>query len=266
MLMKVAISFCFFLIFQSLVLGMDFKIPPKIEKKSRKIQSHFPDEQPQCSRPTGPYSAETLKKINDQGNYCWFPGVTVVAGVSAESLVFWERIQSALKTVPGLLEHFSPLPTSSYHMTAVNLYTERWDMPSGNWASFLSHNLPWFNGLHKEIESLGFHPKVKADLPLVSSIIYLPIHLEPTQNSKIHELSNKFGIQNRIPEELHITLGYQYKSMSDTYRRVLQHDVQETLKPLLASLASPFELNEPKLCYFNDMTAFIPWAAESNPF
>jgi hypothetical protein len=83
---------------------------------------------------------------------------------------------------------------------------------------------------------------------------------------KIHHLAKEFHVGQRVPGEFHITLGYSYKNVPEEIRLRIQAEVQSLTRNILSSAPMPLVFEEPKLCYFQDMTTFIPWTGEYNPF
>ncbi len=62
-----------------------------------------------------------LEKIDEEGHYTAFPGLTVVAGIADDDLSFRQEIYNCIASCDLARDCFSPLPVGSYHMTAINL-------------------------------------------------------------------------------------------------------------------------------------------------
>jgi hypothetical protein len=214
-----------------------------------------------------------MDKIDEHGNYRQFPGVTVVSMLSPPLAEAGRRLFEVLRTMPSLVEHYSLLPVASYHMTLINLYTERWDTPAGpdgSWANFIDSGLPWFRQLGQALNAQSLKPRIRVAGPMqVSSIMYLPLQLsDDAQKDCITGLADSFGIRNLIPPEFHITLGYNYRRMTQEAMQVLRAEVERRAGGIIEELRllGTFELETAHLCSFHDMTEFSPWDAERSPF
>lgn len=103
-----------------------------------------------------------LNKIDDQGNYLEFPGVTIIADVGQTNHNLWHEIYHFLKNTPVLCDYFSPLPAQSYHVTTCNLYTK--EETEEDWVSFISKKLPFFQKINKKLSELNFTPQFQLNL------------------------------------------------------------------------------------------------------
>jgi len=204
----------------------------------------------------------TLKKIDNQGKYCKFPGITIVSAIRQEDFEIWKKIHDQLEKCPNLKEYFSLLPAESYHMTTFGLFNQKRDGGS-NWEKFIDEKLPKLQEINKELNARSFSPEVIIDSFSVRKIgITLYLKLKEDQKKIIKEVAEKFGFQEHVPNSFHISLAYTYKMPDEEKLK----EMKNQFKSAVTCVKKSFKLDPPKLCYYNDMTAFIPWDAEKNPF
>ena len=201
-------------------------------------------------------------KIDSSGNYCNFPGVTVVSAVRDEDLGLWKQVFSELNNCELTKKLYAFLPVESYHMTATDLYTESVDGGT-SWNKFVENNLSKFQKIGDIYNEKAFKPEIIVDsLLVVPSVILLIVKLNQEQYSIIESIAGEFDMKGKIPWEFHITLGYSYKTVDDATLKLVISELETNL----TCLGKKFELQPPKLCYFKDMLAFIPWDAKISPF
>ena len=89
-------------------------------------------------------------KIDEQGRFCHFPGITVVAHTSPASAALWDQALAKLSAHAAIRSSFVLLPTSSLHVTIANLYTAASveSAGAGAWSDFVQCNLGFFRELH----------------------------------------------------------------------------------------------------------------------
>lgn len=203
-----------------------------------------------------------LEKIDDEGNFCPFPGVTVICFTEPSDDNFWREIYNHLMNSPTICKYFAPLPYDSYHMTTISLETSK-EVGEENWNNFINEKLEHY----KEIQKALAHEspmEVQFDLLSEAGGLTLQVKLSEKQTDKIFEFAKKHNHFEDIPMYFHITLAYQFNSMpTEDYKKILIE-----LKPLENRLKQQktFKLQRPQLCYFHNMTEFTPWDCEENPF
>jgi hypothetical protein len=197
------------------------------------------------------------KKIDAQGNYLEFPGITVIADVDNKDKEFWLHIDEFLNGTIKLRNYYTPLPRSSYHMTTNNLYTQSDD--ANNWPALLDDER--FQHLHTKLITNSFTPTAQIVAIKASYALQLNLILPQSQYALVKTIADEFGIQNKIPNTFHITLAYAYKELSDT--QIIAAEIEQ-----LASLCLKKELTlqPPRLCFFHDMQQFVTWDGKDNPF
>ncbi|MDR3443527.1 MAG: DUF1868 domain-containing protein [Legionella sp.] len=202
-------------------------------------------------------------KINNQGQYTIYPGITTIATIQKQDDEFWQKIHNMVK-IPLISDYFAPLPYESYHMTTINLYTER-DDGGEDWGHFVTKKLAFFKALHADLAKNAFQPTIKLQSIKSADVLQLCVEIAENQKASIETVAKTFDLQTKIPKVFHITLAYQYKLTALNHRKKIKHHLEEHLEQFFAE-RSPLQLNSPSLTYFNDMTAFTPWDALSNPF
>ncbi|KTD32264.1 hypothetical protein Lmor_2202 [Legionella moravica] len=204
-----------------------------------------------------------LRKYNNKGEYTPFPGLTVVASVQSADQCLWADINRLINESTLLASCYAPLSNKSYHMTALNLFTER-AVGSGRWKDFLISNTPLFKTIQTAFEHNKFCPEVSIESLEVSRTVKLVVRLPLAQKQVINDIAHQFDLKSKIPHPFHITLAYRYKRVDRQRELDIEHQLQESLAPLL--IGHSFLLNPPTLCFFNDMNAFIPWDGTYVPF
>lgn len=208
-----------------------------------------------------------LKKIDPTGKYCNYPGVDFIAPVLDEDADFWRAIHDCIAGSELARAYFSPLPPSSYHMTANNLYTEH-NTRSEHWQAFIDSKLEFFRLLQGAFDDRKFTPTLTVTTVYVAGSVRLHVDLPKEQIETIFSISERFGIRALVPDTFHITLAYHYRKLipgaGETDRVVEQ--LTRDISALCGTRGHRIRLQPLQLCHFNDMTAFKPWTAETNPF
>ena len=205
-----------------------------------------------------------LKKIDAQGNYRKFPGVTVIANVGNNNQHFWLAIYNFLNRSTILRQYYTPLPPPSYHMTTCNLYIQAKRMD--NWPAFITQNKAFFQQLHAKLAAEQFSPKMSIEHLKVFNALQLNVSLPAEQYQVIKKFAAAFGLNDKIPKKLHITLAYQYQDFTNDV--VLNAIVAETekLMDICKENKEKLILNAPELCFFHNMGEFTSWDGITNPF
>jgi len=204
----------------------------------------------------------SLIKIDSNGRYCRFPGITIVSAIRSEDLEIWTQLYNQLEKCENLKEYYSLLPVESYHMTTSGLYNQKRDGGS-NWEGLLNEKLPQLRQLNKTLSEKAFSPEIIIDsLSLRKIGITLYLKLKEEHRQIIQEVAEKFGLADKVPKSFHISLAYTYKVPAEDKLK----EMKKQLKSSVDCIGKTFKLDSPKLCYYNDMTAFIPWDTEKSPF
>ena len=221
------------------------------------------------------------KKVRVNGEYAPFYGWTVVAMVdSACDLKF---IENYLTHHQVLREYFSPLPSSSYHMTVYNIWSNG-SMLLPHQDRFLQQNFDQYTceNLKSQSRSIGdFNPNGcinglldRMHYSIKNSAwgtIKLTIHTVRYTGGTIGILlkdAPEFATVNKIRSNMtelaekndkmgcyHITLGYKYKDFDKTTKNTIDEEVA-VLNMLLQG--QTITLSLPIVAKFCDMTEFTP--------
>lgn len=213
------------------------------------------------------------KKVNTDGSYRRYSGVTVISIVKNDL----KHIETFLKN-SVLSEYYSPLPSSSYHMTLFNIWcTQNKFLPPheeylktiknysnyrklcnlDNCNSLDSKMMEMLSGIHWNIKNINFDDfKVKGSL-FAGNTLTLKIY-ECNKNPEITKLRS-FCIDITKNDDadlkLHITLGYLYKEVPQEKYEILTNEINKLQKLVKFEL----ELNPPDVYYFKSMTEYIPF-------
>ncbi len=203
-------------------------------------------------------------KIDENGQYLPYPGTTVVAAMQDSDTEFWQAVYNQLNNSPSILQYYALLPCKSYHMTGFALDTLE-DLPSHqDWARFMTDKIPFYTKLHEALSAQKIFPSIVFDLLSEANSLVLAVRLSEKQRLVIQALAESYGCEAGIPLCFHITLAYQYRSLTaEDHPKII-----EELRPLRGILNGKKNttLKQLKLCYFDDMTCFTPWNGSTNPF
>ena len=207
----------------------------------------------------------SLKKIDKNGNYCRFPGVSVISGILDRDIDLWRRVNDCIAGSEFTRRHYSALPYESYHMTLLDLFTENVD-GGDDWEVFIQGRLPFFQALHARLEEKKIIPELTINSVHFSSVIQLVLALPEEQQRIIHEVAEEFGLKHKVPSVFHLTLAYQYKPLSREDSEHIKHHTLTQINALFKSCGYKIELKSPVLSCFDDMTCFYPWHGDYYPF
>eukprot|EP01032_Pedospumella_encystans_P011832 gene11832-13729_t len=174
------------------------------------------------------------RKLDAAGNFLPFAGITVVSSAvesDSNAAVFLE-VYNALKASPRIVENFAMLPPESYHMTAERNIT----------------------------------PVVTPHGAAIGGALFLMLQVDSRQHKEIRDTARGFDVLQKVPR-FHISFGYRTKAIDGELHTELLFELQLIFNMAFAKhQMSSLTLAPVKLCYFDDMTKFIPWDATKNPF
>ena len=201
-------------------------------------------------------------KIDQNGEYLPFAGVTVISPVVQENTTFWSELHNTLTSHPVLVKYFTPLPYESYHMTTNNLCVQA---SHDDWHAFIDRNLLFFKQLSAElIKNDEFLPLVTITGITTEGAIQLSVNFSPPdQEDAIINLAKTYNYTSGIPSQFHITLAYQYKKINHEDKPAFDAAIQAIRD---TTRNCQITLNPPGLHTFNDMTHYTPWDGNTNPF
>lgn len=203
-------------------------------------------------------------KINQKGQYCLYPGTTIVSMIDSKDLVFWQKIHDSLMRAKTICKYFSPLPFTSYHMTLVALDTVV-DAGEQRWELYIDTRLPKYQELHNDLIAIYQSLQevrvriLREDCGITLDV--MPSDLTVDENLK---LSKKHGIMRGVPQNYHITLAYQFKDISSEDHKLIVDELRNM--QTMFKQKGKIQLEPPRVYYFRGMTEFILWDAKENPF
>lgn len=171
---------------------------------------------------------------------------------------FWQQVYFALAEDNALCRYFAPLPVTSYHMTALHLYT-RAMVRDRDWQVFLSEHRPLFQRMAAHLNALPLTLTLTMDTIVVSDVIQLHGYLPAPQHEAIVALASQFQLEDKLPRVFHVTLAYRYRCPAARRAQAMTHRINDRLQTLLQANSFTWSLQSPGLYWFDDMTAFIPW-------
>lgn len=206
-----------------------------------------------------------MLKIDTNGNYQHFPGVSIICLASPNCSDLCYKIYQLLISEPTVTAHYTPIPWQSYHMTTVHLYTQAQDALV-NWPGFIDDKQILFTQISQALASESFNPGIAIKSLQLTYALQLIVSLADVDKQKIKSLAKLFGIEEKIPALFHITLAYQFKTLTASTQARLVEKLWDKISTMLAQENQRLSLQSASLCYFSDMTKFIPWNGQYNPF
>ncbi len=206
---------------------------------------------------------KSVRKVNERGEFQPFPGVTVVSKAFDNNPALCEQIYNCISSIEGIRDYYALLPFASYHMTSFGVCTQRYE--GGNdWNAFIDRSLSYFQDLGTCVNSHKFDPQISFSSVEREGAIQVVVNLLHDQDRMIHTIAHQVDRTPAVPSEFHITLAYQY-NMGVTIPKRIWAEIQQNILLVFKDLP-PITLAPPRLCYFESMTAFIPWDGKANPF
>ena len=206
------------------------------------------------------------RKLDAAGNFLPFAGITVVSSAveSDSNAAVLLEVYNALKASPRIVENFALLPPESYHMTAVDLCTQA--ETHGDWLNFVNGKLSTFHSFHSVLQERNITPVVTPHGAAIGGALFLMLQVDPRQHKEIRDTARGFDVLQKVPR-FHISFGYRTKAIDGELHTELLFELQLIFNTAFAKhQLSSLTLAPVKLCYFDDMTKFIPWDATKNPF
>jgi len=205
------------------------------------------------------------KKINSEGKYLTFPGVTVVSAINEADKPFWQLIDEALNKNKEFTDHFAPLPYESYHLTTINLYTND-EIGDKKWRRFIISKNAFFQSLNGLLAEKSFNPVVSVESINITGALQMMVTLPEEQIRIIQQVAKAHHVKARIPSVFHITLAYQFQYVEQKVLEKLELELRQEIFAILKRHEGKLSLTPPELCFFNSMTKFTPWSGDGYPF
>ncbi|MFY7697302.1 MAG: DUF1868 domain-containing protein [Legionella sp.] len=206
-----------------------------------------------------------IEKLNSEGKYLTFPGITVVSAINEHDNPLWQLVYNSLKNNQEFTNHFALLPYESYHLTTINLYTKD-AIGNEQWKKFIETHKVFFQSLNRTLNENSFKPVISVRSINIAGALQIMVSLPEEQMKTIQRIAKTHHVEAGIPSVFHITLAYQFKLMKQEALEKLGLALEEIIVTALKNHKGELCLSPSKLCFFNDMTKFIPWNGDEYPF
>ena len=205
-------------------------------------------------------------KFDGDGNVKRFIGTTVISFVHPNDLIFLNELAAWIRnTKPLFVRHYSILPTESFHVTIKNHSVCMNETESLFYERFISH-FEQYVAMKERCSAFPLsHLEVKAskmDFSRSTCEIFVDFD-EPTSRHVEYLRSQLVQLGSREEKgfRYHITLAYMFKLPEENEVKQLEQEkkeIAEKMGQLYEIRNYKIHLGPPKLCYFNDMTKFVP--------
>ncbi|MDF1683087.1 MAG: DUF1868 domain-containing protein [Legionellaceae bacterium] len=205
-------------------------------------------------------------KLDPQGHYLFYPGYTVICKLNLdEGFDAWCNIYNTLIQNKSVTDHYSILPLSSWHVTAINLFTkEAVEECHEEWDDYVAAKKSFFNELSQILKQDQIAPTLTYSKLYTEGALQIDVKLDRHSRERIEALAKQYHYEHHIPSHFHVTLGYQYKALRPKYLAELKTALAPRIEDYV-SQASPEsrQLKPAQLCYFENMLAYTPFEPHS---
>ncbi|MDF1678536.1 MAG: DUF1868 domain-containing protein [Legionellaceae bacterium] len=197
-------------------------------------------------------------KIDSNGQYLPFPGYTIISKINLTEPNPWSGLFEYLSNEPLLKNKYAILPLESWHMTAINLFTQAEVEQNGeNWEAFVTRNEAFFAEVSRILEENPITPQIQYNDLILGSVIQLKCLIDENAFKQIQTLAKQYRCEHLVPNASHITLAYQYQHVHKYEFDAIAQTLKQAFQSHLGE--QTISLTPEKLCYFSDMTDFRPW-------
>jgi len=203
-------------------------------------------------------------KLDFQGHYLPFPGYTVICKLNLnEDFDVWCNIINTVVRAKNVTDYYSILPLSSWHVTAINLFTKdeiENRYLSLSWNDYVAAQQSFFNELNQILQQNPISPTLTyADL-YTNGALQIDVRLDADSCGQIEALAKKYHYEHHIPSHFHVTLGYQYQALEPKHLIELKAALAPCIRDYVAHAAPESrQLKPAQLCYFENMLAYTPF-------
>lgn len=188
------------------------------------------------------------KKIDADGNYLQFRGITLISPLHEEQEGLWNDFVSHLEKVKHIKKYYALLPKESYHVTIINLFSEKDDC--GTLLNQIINNYKRISEIGDKINKLF---KVTEEVMLQGMFLTKTMHVNVKFDNTLEEfidLNTEKEFKRIHP--FHITLAYKFKDGIEN-----DLDAQNEIAELNKQLNNKqIKIKKPSIATFNDMTKF----------
>lgn len=198
-------------------------------------------------------------KVDSTGTYTPYPGLTFVCMVANPNI--FQQFYDFMKGKETFCKYYALLPPSSYHMTVKNYVTAKC-IRQPDLTMYVIQNLHLIETMKALCEGVQGEQKVRAyDLSFRGTFLIL---LKPFRSRVLKRFQEDL-VRLSIPREslkFHMTFAYLYRfTLEKGDEEALVKEQKEITEELIRILR-PEEFNltfeKVQMCYFPDMTKFIP--------
>ncbi|MBU3102273.1 MULTISPECIES: DUF1868 domain-containing protein [Clostridium] len=215
------------------------------------------------------YTFHVGKKFNEDGSFRKFPGLTVISKVKINTFEsnILNECQQYFMELP-FANKFSFLPQNSLHMTVFELVNDQARIPE-IWSKYLHLETPMNevdNFITKVWNNIEKPEIIKMRITGCKVASVIVISLEPYTSEDYESLkdfrditSEKTGVRkpNHDEYKYHISFAYKLEELDDEENLLINGIIRAINERLLKDI-SYIELKSPELCFYNDMSAFLP--------
>ncbi|XP_005090431.1 uncharacterized protein LOC101861409 [Aplysia californica] len=213
-----------------------------------------------------PGKFENFEKIDATGKYLPFYGYTIINMVVEQQL---HDLELFIKSTQTLKKYVSALPSSSYHVTYYDIFSQRKIPEKYLSRSGLVPSNHWTQSMETLYQDLGKAQTFCSELPAANAFVKKQFSLGPSPgqallllitlegDAEVSQLRQKcttvFG--ERGKPEFHMTLGYTYKAIPVDALKLISKE----LKMLWSIIPDGVQLQKPDVYYFETMEEFLPF-------
>lgn len=209
-------------------------------------------------RSTVPFSGNKQIKINSLGKYGKFEGTTIICFLSKKDREKYKKVHDFIKESKVIQKYYSPLPVDSYHMTILNIFTRKYTKDYGQRLEKLKKMIGGINGILNQVQLC---PRTAKTELYTRGTMGVRCELNNVVNEHFIQpmrsgMAANIGVKYDQNFQFHMTLGYRYKNVIIEDKPAFLDEVT-ALNKLVNSIGN-VTFEKTQLCYFEDMTSFIP--------
>ena len=210
-----------------------------------------------------------IEKIDQHGTYLPFPGMTIVMMLKRKRGGEEEKLFQELCSHEAITSHVALLPIASYHVTLRGICTR---MDFGSKDEYMRALKEKEEDLRKLDELFKTNCKNELQEPLrfefdrestIKDPRMFTIVFKSAQNNEAivrkweHEAKVRLGL-NEVLQHWHMTLGYIYKPKEMVQCNEHVQAAFLRVVDFFDAQKDQFIFETPRVCWFHDMTEFIP--------
>ena len=195
-----------------------------------------------------------MRKINGLGEYTFYPGITIIHKLADVDLC--NQIYDLVNSNNSLKRTYAPLPSTSYHMTLVDLFTT--NNVNIDFKLFMAEHQESFVRLDSLLKENPVYDTAIASEMYFKNTFGIWLKFDDDSLLKFREMLGKhLNIPLNNDYRFHITLGYKYSKVRLDLE--VMTDLHQQLEALLKKRDYKIRLLPETLSYFNNMKHFYPY-------